>query len=171
MGGKKGSSAAWKAAEKAEAEAEAEAEALSQLLRDVVGHPFRPVTVEPRWLTSNVVGLARTIYDDRAHDHLPVLADALMDAGCDVEELLQHCRSEGLHARGCWAVDLLLEKEERGPEVVLFLAGDTLHASDQVPLWAAPPGASSRPSSASELAPSRASPNSSSRAAGTSSRR
>ena len=42
---------------------------------------------------------------------LAVLADALLDAGCDEEELIGHCRSEGPHVQGCWAVDLLSGKE------------------------------------------------------------
>jgi hypothetical protein len=42
---------------------------------------------------------------------LAVLADALLDAGCDEEELMRHCRSEGPHVRGCWALDLVLGKE------------------------------------------------------------
>jgi hypothetical protein len=81
-----------------------------RVLRDIFGNPFRPVTADPRWLTSTVLDLARLIYDERSFDRLPILADALMDAGCDAEELLNHCRGEGPHVRGCWAVDLLLGK-------------------------------------------------------------
>jgi hypothetical protein len=79
-------------------------------VRDLYGNPFRPVTIEPRWLTSNVVDLSRTIYDERDFDRLPILADALMDAGCADESILSHCRSEGPHVRGCWVVDLVLGK-------------------------------------------------------------
>ncbi len=83
----------------------------AQLLRDIFGNPFRPVAVESGWLTSTVVQLAQGIYDDRAFDRLPILADALQDAGCDNEALLGHCRDPQLtHVRGCWAVDLLLGK-------------------------------------------------------------
>jgi hypothetical protein len=74
-------------------------------------NPFRPVAFDPRWRTADVVGLARGIYEDRAFDRLPLLADALMDAGCAEEQLLAHCRSDGPHVRGCWAVDLVLGKE------------------------------------------------------------
>ena len=42
---------------------------------------------------------------------MAILTDALMDAGCDDEEILGHCRGKGPHVRGCWAVDLLLGKE------------------------------------------------------------
>jgi hypothetical protein len=91
-----------------------EAEAASQavLLRDIFGNPFRPVTADPAWLTSTVVALARGIYDERALDRMPILADALQDAGCDHADLLDHCRDpHAAHVRGCWVVDLLLGKE------------------------------------------------------------
>ena len=81
------------------------------LLRDVFGNPFRPATADPRRLTSTAVSLARSIYEDRAFDRMPILADALEEAGCDDADLLAHCRGGGPHARGCWAVDLLLGKE------------------------------------------------------------
>lgn len=81
------------------------------LTRCIFGNPFRPVAFDPRWRTADVTALARGIYEDRAFDRLPLLADALMDAGCDHEEILAHCRSEGPHVRGCWVVDLVLGKE------------------------------------------------------------
>jgi len=74
-------------------------------------HPFHAVAADPRWLTSTVLCLARTIYEDRAYDRLPILADALEDAACDEPALLEHCRSDGPHVRGCWAVDLVLGRE------------------------------------------------------------
>ena len=80
------------------------------LLRDVFDNPFRPVTADPRWLTSTVVALARTIYHEWAFDRLPILADALEEAGCDDADVLTHLRGDGPHARGCWAVDLVLGK-------------------------------------------------------------
>lgn len=82
----------------------------SNLLRDIVGNPFRPATVDPAWLTANVVLLAQAIYDERAFDRLPILGDALEDAGCDNADILNHCRQPGEHVRGCWAVDLVLAK-------------------------------------------------------------
>jgi hypothetical protein len=81
--------------------------AQSDLARDVFGNPFRPATFDPAWLTSDVVALAQGIYADRAFDRMPILADALQDAGCDDDELLDHCRGPGPHVRGCWVVDLL----------------------------------------------------------------
>jgi hypothetical protein len=80
------------------------------LLRDIFGDPFRAVMLDPRWVTFPVIALARGIYDDRAFDRLPILADALIGAGCDNEDILAHCRSDGPHVRGCWVVDLVLGK-------------------------------------------------------------
>jgi hypothetical protein len=82
----------------------------ANLVRDIFGDPFRPVQLDPRWRTSTVLTLAEGIYADRAFDRLPILADALMDAGCDNDQLLDHCRGAGPHVRGCWAIDLLLGK-------------------------------------------------------------
>jgi hypothetical protein len=80
-------------------------------LRDIVGNPFRPVALEPAWLTADVVALARGIYDERAFDRMPILADALQDSGCANEDVLNHCRDPNqTHVRGCWVVDLLLGK-------------------------------------------------------------
>src|SRR5947209_5861173 len=81
------------------------------LLRDIFGNPFRPVAVEPSWLTPPVVGLAKAIYDGRLFGDLPVLADALEEAGCGDRELLGHCRGVGPHALGCWALDLFTGRE------------------------------------------------------------
>ena len=63
------------------------------------------------WRTSTVVALAKGIYQDRAFDRMPILADALQDAGCTNEDILQHCRDpKQVHVRGCWVVDLVLGK-------------------------------------------------------------
>jgi hypothetical protein len=83
---------------------------LAALLRDVMGNPFHPVPVKQSWLTPAVVRLAQRIYDGRAFDRLPTLADALEQAGCTNAEVLDHCRQPGAHARGCWAVDGLLQR-------------------------------------------------------------
>src|SRR5262249_23472844 len=80
-------------------------------LRCIFGNPFHPVTLTPAWQTSTVTALAQSIYDDRAFDRLPILADALEDAGCDNADILNHCRQPGEHVRGCWVVDLILGKE------------------------------------------------------------
>ncbi len=83
----------------------------ADLIRDLFGNPFRSVSVDSGWLTPGVIELARTIYDGRNFERLPVLADALEEAGCHDPDILAHCRRLGDHARGCWAVDLLLAKE------------------------------------------------------------
>jgi hypothetical protein len=82
----------------------------ASFLRDIFGNPFRPVALDPAWLTSTVVALAKGIYEERAFDRMPILADALQDAGCDYDDLLGHCRGPGPHVRGCWVVDLVLGK-------------------------------------------------------------
>jgi hypothetical protein len=81
-----------------------------KLLREVIGNPFHPVTVDPSWLTSTVLILAQGIYQEKAFDRMPILGDALQEAGCTNADLLNHCRQPGEHVRGCWAVDLLLGK-------------------------------------------------------------
>lgn len=80
------------------------------LVQDVFSNPFRPVTLDPRWRTAPVTTLAQAIYDERAFDRMPILADALEDAGCHDAAILDHCRGPGPHVRGCWAVDLLTGK-------------------------------------------------------------
>lgn len=84
------------------------------LLRDVYGNPTRPPTPLDRsvlkWNGGTVGALARTIYQERTFDQLPVLADALEEAGCGDGDVLGHLRSSGPHARGCWALDLVLGK-------------------------------------------------------------
>jgi hypothetical protein len=81
------------------------------LLREIFGPlPFRDIPSPPEWRSANVIGLASTIYEERAYEHLPILADALMDAGCFDEDILDHCRNPGQHVRGCWALDLVLGK-------------------------------------------------------------
>jgi hypothetical protein len=83
------------------------------LVHCVFGNPFRPIAIDPDWLAwhdGTVPKLAQSIYDDRRFDLLPILADALQEAGCTNNEILQHCHSPGPHVRGCWVVDLLLGK-------------------------------------------------------------
>jgi hypothetical protein len=104
--------AAWAASEAAQVPAE-ERRRQCDLLRDLFS-PFRPVAASTAWLAWNdgtVRKLAQAIYDARAFERLPILADALEEAGCDNADILSHCRGSGPHARGCWPVDLLLGKE------------------------------------------------------------
>jgi hypothetical protein len=69
-------------------------------------HPNRPADLGPALRTADTLGLARAVLWDRAHDRLPVLADALADAGCADDDLLAHLRAGGRHAEGCRAWDL-----------------------------------------------------------------
>jgi hypothetical protein len=94
--------------ELSEASGRDERHAQSALFRDIFGNPFRPVALDPSWLTSTVRSLAEGIYAARAFDRLPILADALQDAGCEDADILDHCRGPGLHVRGCWVIDLVL---------------------------------------------------------------
>jgi hypothetical protein len=90
----------------------AELAAHADLMRELFGDPSRPVAFDPRWRTETAVSLAAGIDASGAFDRMPILADALEDAGCDDADLLTHCRdSQPPHARGCWVVDLVLGKE------------------------------------------------------------
>jgi hypothetical protein len=84
------------------------------LLRDLMSDPFRkPHSVNRAWLAwsdSCAEKIAAAIYADRAFDRLPILADALEDAGCDNDDILAHCRGRGPHVRGCWVLDLIVGK-------------------------------------------------------------
>ena len=88
--------------------------AQADLLRCIFGSPFRPLPrLNAAWLAwegGTVPKLAAAIYEERAFDRLPILGDALEEAGCDAAELLAHLRGPGPHARGCWALDTLLGK-------------------------------------------------------------
>jgi len=81
-----------------------------ELLRDVFADRFLPVTFSPSWRSETAVSLARMMYETRAFHVMHILADALEEAGCDDAHMLAHCRSPGLHVRGCWVVDLVLGK-------------------------------------------------------------
>jgi hypothetical protein len=84
------------------------------LMREVFGNPFNPPAVSTAWLgwdRSTALNVAWGMYNDGTFDRLPILADALEDAGCSDPGLLGHLRSPGPHVRGCWALDLILGKE------------------------------------------------------------
>ncbi len=82
-----------------------------KLLRDIFGNPFRPVAFDPAWRTDTAVSLARQMYEAREFSAMPILADALQDAGCDSDDVLNPCcDSDVTHVRGCWVVDLVLGK-------------------------------------------------------------
>jgi hypothetical protein len=81
------------------------------LLRDIFGNPFRPVCFDAEWRTSTAVALAQQMYESRDFSTMPILADALQDAGCENPDILNHCRDpKQVHVRGCWIVDAILGK-------------------------------------------------------------
>jgi hypothetical protein len=84
-------------------------------LRDIFGNPFRPLpNLDPTlftWNDATIPKPAQGIYDNRNFTDLPILADALEEAGCDNADLLNHCRQPGEHVRGCWALDLVLGRQ------------------------------------------------------------
>jgi hypothetical protein len=82
-----------------------------RLLRDIFGNPYRTLAFKPPWRTDTVLAMAHLMYNSRDFSAMPILADALQDAGCDNTEILDHCRGPGPHVRGCWVVDLVLGKE------------------------------------------------------------
>jgi hypothetical protein len=84
----------------------------ADLLRCIFGNPLRDeVKFDKQWRTDTVVSLAKTMYDSRDFGAMPILADALQDAGCTDDRVLNHCRAPGAtHARGCWVVDAVLGK-------------------------------------------------------------
>jgi hypothetical protein len=71
------------------------------------GSPSAVTVMLPAWRTSTVVALAQQMYDARDFAVMPILGDALQDAGCDSDDILDHCRGPGPHVRGCWVVDLV----------------------------------------------------------------
>jgi hypothetical protein len=85
---------------------------MCRLLREVFGPlPFRPISIDPTWLTWHdglLVSMAHRMYDSRDFGDMPVLADALEEAGCTNADILAHCRGLGEHVRGFWVIDLLL---------------------------------------------------------------
>jgi hypothetical protein len=86
---------------------------LALVVHEVVGNPFRCIVAETNWLRWRgglVRNMARAIYEDGRYGDLPILADALEDAGCSEPDVLHHCREGGEHVRGCWVIDLLLGK-------------------------------------------------------------
>jgi hypothetical protein len=81
----------------------------ANLFRELFGPlPFRPVTVRPSWKTEEVTSLARHVFEGGDFGRMPALTDALLNAGCDDPDVLDHCQSAGPHVRGCWALDLIL---------------------------------------------------------------
>jgi hypothetical protein len=84
---------------------------IAAILRDVVGNPFQSPEFDPSWRTDTAILLAKQMYESRDFGAMPILADALQEAGCENEDILGHCRdASATHVRGCWVVDLVLGK-------------------------------------------------------------
>jgi hypothetical protein len=101
----------WTPEERSPAARERAAGLVADLARCIFGNPFQPIAIDEAWIAdkgSTVARMARAIYDERAFDQLPILSDALEEAGCTDAAILKHCRQDRHHARGCWVVDALL---------------------------------------------------------------
>lgn len=90
---------------------------LARLLREIVGNPFTPPRFDKAWRTAAVKKAAKDIFENRAFDRMPALAGALLDADCDEEAVLRHCRGTEVwakeppvHVRGCWVIELALNR-------------------------------------------------------------
>lgn len=100
-------SGAWSAAHSVVADSHHdERQAQCDLVRDIF-HPFHPMASQPAWFTEEVKSLTQEMYRERIFGQMPTLADALMKAGCQAADILDHCRGSGPHVRGCWVIDLL----------------------------------------------------------------
>jgi hypothetical protein len=89
---------------------DAERTVQSHLVRDLFANPFAPPALDPAWRDRTVQELALGIYEEHAFDRMPILGDALEDAGCHDTVILSHCRDDRIHARGCWLLDQILGK-------------------------------------------------------------
>jgi hypothetical protein len=78
---------------------------------DIFGNNFCPIVFDPHWKTAAACGIAAAMYNSRDFGSMPILADALEEAGCDLPRILTHCRMAGGHVRGCWVVDIVLAKQ------------------------------------------------------------
>lgn len=92
-----------------------------QLAKEIFPNPYAEIVFDAAWLKWNdgtVSKLAHAIYDDRHFEDLPVLGDALEEAGCSDPLILNHCRSETEHVRGCWVVDLMTGRDNTHRPIV-----------------------------------------------------
>lgn len=81
---------------------------LANLVRCIFENPFHRPEFRNSWRNSTVLGLAEKVYEDRTFGHLPILADALEEGGCEESAILDHSRHPGPHGRGCWVIDRIL---------------------------------------------------------------
>ena len=80
----------------------------ADIFRDIIPPPGVNISIDPAWRTSVVVALASAMNESGDFSAVPLLADALQDAGCDEEYILRQCRSPGPHVRGNWVVEMLM---------------------------------------------------------------
>lgn len=90
--------------------AASEEAAQCEIVRDIQGYPEVTVMFDPEWRTSTAVAMARGFVESRDFSAMPILADALQDAGCEDPEILEHCRAEKPHFRRCWVIEMILAK-------------------------------------------------------------
>ena len=84
----------------------------ADLVRDAFLHREVRIRFDPAWRSASAVALAHCMYETRDFAAMPALADVLEESGCSDERILDHCRDpHAMHARGCWVVDFLLERE------------------------------------------------------------
>jgi hypothetical protein len=84
-------------------------------IREAV-NPYAP-PVRAEWRTDTVRLLAACVLERGDFSAMPILADALQDAGCDSNEMLDHCRHERGHGERCWVLRGLLEEDSnRSPD-------------------------------------------------------
>lgn len=85
----------------------------AKLLRIIVGNPFRKIRYDPHWNLANnkaVLNIAQSVCDEKSSSKMPILADALEDAGCTDPTILDHCRNVHVFVRGDWLLELILEQ-------------------------------------------------------------
>ena len=107
-------------------------DALARVVRDLFAFPFEPAPVRDEWLTATVVAVAEAIDSQGSFEDMPVLGDALEDAGCTDEDVLNHCRHESCHFRGCWLLDAILRRQT-GSWRDLYRAADRAAAAEVPP--------------------------------------
>jgi hypothetical protein len=112
---------------------------LANSLREQLGNPFRSHVISDDWRTDTVLALARGIMAERAYDRLPILADALEEAGCNDHGILQHARSVAHHFAGCWVVDRILHPEEAIFHQALKATRRAMGRSEQMGQYTPPP--------------------------------
>jgi hypothetical protein len=93
----------------------------------------RPL-IESEWRTSTVLALARDIVESGSNDILPILADALEDAGCDNQYVLNHCRRCAVHLSMCWVTSAVLQSPPESPQRPRLFSPGGIHSIPKVTL-------------------------------------